>query len=49
LQGETEGKQSHESNITRKINQESRTKENINDTAESDFGVFTLHELHPTK
>lgn len=33
------GRQSYESNITRKINQESRTKENINDTGESDFDL----------
>ena len=42
------GRQSYESNITRKINQE-RTKENINDTGESDFDLFTLCKLHSKK
>lgn len=36
MQGEREGEQSYESNITRKINQE-QDKGNINDLGESDF------------
>lgn len=45
MQGEREGEQSHESNITGKINQKSKTKENTNDLRESDFGLFNLCKL----